>query len=250
MSIIRIHKTHNYSIISNVVLNDERLSWRARGIAAYLLSKPDDWRINAAHLHRVGREGRDAVRAALKELEDLGYLRRLKEQGEGGKWSSYLVLYEEPQDAEPTPGKPTPGNPTVGKPGVLLNTEDQVLISMPDKQKQKGSREGGEGKKTPPRRDEWVDLLVPMLYGHSNFDMVTKTHWSHVQSTKKTLLTGGASPAALSEWFEGTWRKEWPGKTGQRPLPTQVVAGVAAHLERKAPAPAAQYVAVEEEEGG
>lgn len=135
MSIIRIHKTSNYSVISNTPLNDERLSWRAKGIAAYLLTKPDDWRINADHLHKVGREGRDAVRAALKELEEAGYLHRTKEQDEKGRWHTVSVLHEVPQEdaaPSPTPGKPTPGKPTsenpyVGKPGLLLNTDNQVL---------------------------------------------------------------------------------------------------------------------------
>ena len=49
MSTIRVVKGGNYSVINNTVLNDDRVSWEAKGMACYLLSKPDDWRINASH---------------------------------------------------------------------------------------------------------------------------------------------------------------------------------------------------------
>jgi hypothetical protein len=55
-------------------INDDRLSWRAKGILVYLLSKPPKWQIYEADIIRHATEGRDAVRAAIKELEMRGYL--------------------------------------------------------------------------------------------------------------------------------------------------------------------------------
>ena len=96
MSIVRAKKDKNFTAIDNALLNDIRLSWRARGIAAYLLSKPDDWNINSDNIWENGTEGRDAVRNAMKELEEAGYLHRQKRQDESGKWSTELVLTEAP----------------------------------------------------------------------------------------------------------------------------------------------------------
>ncbi len=95
--IVRTKKNRNYTTINNTVLEDERLSWRAKGIAAYLLSKPDDWQISHEHLLRSGKEGRDAVLNAMKELEDCGYLVRTKVQGKDGKFSTIVTLLEVPQ---------------------------------------------------------------------------------------------------------------------------------------------------------
>ena len=42
-NIVRVEKNKNYTIINNTSLYDERLSWKAKAIHAFMLSKPDDW---------------------------------------------------------------------------------------------------------------------------------------------------------------------------------------------------------------
>ncbi len=75
MGIIRVHKRENpYVIIDKTGINDVRLSWKARGLLCYLLSKPNDWKINVKHLTGQGPDGERATRSGLKELEKLGYM--------------------------------------------------------------------------------------------------------------------------------------------------------------------------------
>lgn len=113
----------NFTILSNAVINDERLSFRARGILTWLLSKPDDWHTRSESIAAQSpKEGRDAVRSALRELADLGYLVREKIQDERGRWSTIQTVYEEPVTG-PAPGKPTRGRTDVGQPGALVSTE-------------------------------------------------------------------------------------------------------------------------------
>ena len=71
--IIRTPNRNRYTIISKVPLEDGRLSWKARGLLSYLLSKPDNWTVVVAHLVKEAPDGRDSVRAGLRELEDAGY---------------------------------------------------------------------------------------------------------------------------------------------------------------------------------
>lgn len=94
----RAHKK-NYTVIQNSALQDSHLSFRARGILGALLSYPDDWQVSIAHLEKQSpREGRDAIKSAIGELESAGYLVRSQTRGEAGKFASveYLV-YEVPE---------------------------------------------------------------------------------------------------------------------------------------------------------
>jgi hypothetical protein len=96
MKIHRHLKEHNFTIIDNALLRDTRLSFRARGLLTYLLSMGDDWETDSVRIAAQTREGRDAVRTTLTELEACGYLRRSKFRTRHGMWTSRWELFEEP----------------------------------------------------------------------------------------------------------------------------------------------------------
>ncbi|MBS9373109.1 replication protein [Rhodococcus sp. B50] len=113
----------NFTILSNAVINDERLSFRARGVLIWLLSKPDDWRTRSdAIAGQSPKEGRDAIRSALRELAELGYLIREKIQNERGQWITIQTIYEEPR-TDPGPEEPTCGSAANGEPGGLSSID-------------------------------------------------------------------------------------------------------------------------------
>src|SRR3990167_9730382 len=93
-SVIRIKKDGNFFAASNIPFNDDRLSWEARGIMGYLLSKPDDWQVRFTDLVRRGPAGEHKVRRILKELEDVGYLKRTRYQTEAGTFDWMSIVYE------------------------------------------------------------------------------------------------------------------------------------------------------------
>lgn len=86
-----------FTQVSNQVLNDERLSFKAKGLYAYLFSKPDGWDFNGDRMAKQSSDGRKAVYAGLKELEASGYLKRTKKND--GKVDYFLEVPElEPVD--------------------------------------------------------------------------------------------------------------------------------------------------------
>jgi hypothetical protein len=114
MSIIRQPHRRNYTVLPNEALRDDRLSFRATGLLAYLLSLPEGGTVDSTSLSRRKREGRNAIRTAYTELVEAGYVVRTKEQKADGKWVTYTDVFDEPQvDSRPgQAGKPTPGKPT------------------------------------------------------------------------------------------------------------------------------------------
>lgn len=66
----------NFTILANELLRDDRLTLKARGLAAWLLSHKRGYRLSVDRIVQLHREGKAAIRAALVELEECGYLTR------------------------------------------------------------------------------------------------------------------------------------------------------------------------------
>lgn len=72
----------HFTQIYNRAMRDERLTYRARGVLGSLLTHTEGYGITIKFLvagSPEGREGRDAIAGALRELEEFGYLSRKRE---------------------------------------------------------------------------------------------------------------------------------------------------------------------------
>jgi hypothetical protein len=121
MAIIKIKKKDRYTVINNQSLTDARLSWKARGLWAYLMSLPPDWEVSVADLVKRSPDGRDLVYNILKELKQYGYIehRFCRENGKIVK-GEYLV-FEEPHTEKPYTDFPDTVEPYLEK-TTQLNT--------------------------------------------------------------------------------------------------------------------------------
>lgn len=100
---IRVEHRKQFTVIDSRTINDEALSLRATGLLVWLLDKPDGWRINSIEISKRCKEGRDAIRAAIAELEEAGYITREKYRGPDGRWVNEAVVRERPLVETETP---------------------------------------------------------------------------------------------------------------------------------------------------
>jgi cytidine deaminase len=100
-------KPSNFTQISNEVLLDERLSFKARGILALLLSRPKDWQIYIDEIvERSEADGKHSVRTGFKELKEFGYLKLVKVWNDSGQFEGtvyQLCLKKMPKSKKTKP---------------------------------------------------------------------------------------------------------------------------------------------------
>jgi hypothetical protein len=123
-TVVRVHKNKDnpYVMLNKQFLSDCRLSWRSKGLLAYLLSKPDDWQIMIVDLVKQSKEGRDAVYKSLRELESLTYIVRNQERDLKGKMGKMVyIVYEQPLTENPYTDNPDTESPYTVNPPLLIN---------------------------------------------------------------------------------------------------------------------------------
>lgn len=104
MKIIRSQKPkQDYTVLRNDVLRDETISFRARGVLAYILSNADNWRTDAKTMSKIAGEGRQAIQTAINELKAAGYIESRKVQEKTtGRWTTEVVVYDLPKTIRET----------------------------------------------------------------------------------------------------------------------------------------------------
>lgn len=107
MALIKIQRF--FGAVPNELLNNPDISFKAKGLYAYLNSKPDNWDFSVEGISAQVKEGIDSVRAGIHELEKFGYLKRIKHQNEKGFWEIDYMLFECPAEEESSLGKSNEG---------------------------------------------------------------------------------------------------------------------------------------------
>lgn len=69
-----------FTQVANEVLNDPKLSAKAKGLYAYLYSKPDGWDFAIDRISNDFNDGRKSINNGLHELETNGYLYRERQK--------------------------------------------------------------------------------------------------------------------------------------------------------------------------
>lgn len=106
MSVIRVNKTANFTVMSNYHFKEKKMSLKAKGLLSLMLSLPEDWDYTVAGLVTLSSDGKDGVNTALKELEEFGYLTRRRMTNSKGQFAGMEYnIFEQPQE-KPIADKP------------------------------------------------------------------------------------------------------------------------------------------------
>ena len=115
MSVFRINKTNNYTVMSNHHFKEKKMSLKAKGLLSLMLSLPDDWDYSISGLATLSKDGKDSIMSALSELEKFGYLTRKRLTNEKGQFAGVEYnIFEIPQPKEPISGNSNSANENSG----------------------------------------------------------------------------------------------------------------------------------------
>lgn len=151
MTIVRVHKTANFTVMSNHHFKERKMSLKAKGLLSLMLSLPDDWNYSISGLVTLSKDGKDSVMSALAELEKFGYLTRERVVNEKGQFAGVEYnIFEEPQKEKPIAEKRNEEKQKAEKPpaenreqlntnqlrylfnkiSIILNTNDSELLEL------------------------------------------------------------------------------------------------------------------------
>ena len=148
MAVFRVEKTRNYTVMSNHHLRNAALTLKAKGLLSQMLSLPENWNYTLKGLSHINRESVEAIRTAVLELEEAGYITRRQTRDDKGKMGNieYTVYElpqgksEPPQGGEPAPEPKTPlcdfpitDNPITGNPTTVFPTSENPTQSNKEK---------------------------------------------------------------------------------------------------------------------
>lgn len=129
MSINKVQGT-GFAQIANTTLRDKRLSFKARGVLAMVLSNAGEWEAPRDWIEQQSdKDGKEAIQSALNELTSLGYRKVFKRQRPDGTWFTEVHWFQTPEEPV-TEGRETrrPVDPAAGEPGPLSEHQNQNTI--------------------------------------------------------------------------------------------------------------------------
>ncbi len=210
---------HPYFMLRRATAQDTTLSFEARGMLAYILSKPDDWKVQPTDLQQ--NCSKNIVYRILKELKDHGYINLTQTRDENNKIISWdYAIHEEPllknkEVVIKAKNKPLPRNQEVENPeiGFPLSGKSDITDKRVLQNKEVGAKRTADpqfdviAKVWKTSAGGYVSNMQGMMFGS--------------KSIKGEWLRCRFEPSATIEEIEqfGVWAKRNPANSGK--MPTQ-----------------------------
>lgn len=185
---------NNFGIVPNDLLNNKDLTFKAKGIYAYIQSKPDTWDFSAERISMQTKEGITSVRMALIELEKAGYLIRTQSRNNKGHLTYSYQLSGSPIEGFeeiPTSDYPMLDNPTLDNPTL----DNLTLYSKKDNSNKEASK-----------KDDRFEQFWEM-YGKKVGKDNTKKQWARLKDDERDAILL-AVPLYIRARPESIYRKD------------------------------------------
>ena len=199
--ITRNRSTGNYTVLHNTVLQDENLSWQAKGLHSYLMQLPDDWNVVAEDLYKRSMNGRHSTDSAIKELIEAGYIVRDATRAKG-KFQGYnYTVHETPLQVSRS------GSPAAVNQQLVITKE----VNTNTVQSQKPPSDEKESRITEEHKDLAFFLSeIVLLRRKKTLSKKLITNWAN--SIRLLIEIDGVPidrvrPAL--EWYEKNWDTEY-----------------------------------------
>ena len=132
-----VKKKENFTTIHNNLILDESISWKAKGILIYMLSKPAAWKYKSSEIAKNSTDGRDSVRNGLKELVKNRYISRQKNSD--GSLTYYIFEDNQQNNIKDYLQKPKLDNPSLEKPETENPKLENPKLDNPSLYKRKNT---------------------------------------------------------------------------------------------------------------
>ncbi|MBP1971618.1 hypothetical protein J2Z83_003769 [Virgibacillus natechei] len=192
--IMRVEKNKNFVVMDKTPLNDKSLSWKAKGIIAYMLSKPDDWIFYLDEVMTHSTDGEKSFRTGFQELKDNGYVKRkpIREGSRIVRWET--IVYENPLLADFVHvGNEHVGNVDVGNGYATKNDSTKNELTKNDKDiyalydhwneqgiiKHKRMNQAMKSSTKARLEDYSIDELLKAIDNYTEILSSTKYYWTH-----------------------------------------------------------------------
>lgn len=225
-------KTERFKTIDLTAIDsDPRLSWKAKGLHTYLMSRPPNWEFYYADLLKRASDKRGAIKSGLKELQVAGYLLIKRDKDAKGRWAGRTwIVTQDPKRLPLDGGTPLFENED-GKAASSVSRKT-VLRENGKTENQQGSKEQGSKKHIKKEPSAAKPRFSPVWYKQNVTDYqeikgvtLSGPEFGEIQRTLKSIYKAGHKPEdvrALMKAFEQSkeeWTDNWTIHTVARKLP-------------------------------
>ena len=199
-----INKKENFTSIHNKLINDSRISLKAKGIMLYMLSKPENWKYNPKEIAKNSKDGLDSVYSGIKELIEAGYISRTRHSD--GTVDYFVFEDVEENDIvdfskkeNPNRENPNRENPNRENPDVYKrkNTNKERIIVNTELNKETSKSDIDDFINSQDKSEEYKELLFEFLKYRKKIRDTVKT-----SGPIKLLLKHFKTEADLREALE------------------------------------------------
>lgn len=196
MAVVRVHKTKDYTVMSNYHFREKEMTLKAKGLLSLMLSLPDNWDYSVAGLVAICVEKESAIVAALKELKRFGYLyieKRMPNETDSGRIEYTYHIYEKPQNVKNNVEIVESSRQEVEKQGIKKQGVENQGQSITDNQLL--NNQINNNKKNKKERKA----------KHNSFDLLIENYVETVEKEKADTVRG-----LLQDWLKNRKAKRAP----------------------------------------